>query len=215
MRTISEIVINSIQLRKILDLHKKWVLSSEGGARANLTGAYLTGADLTRADLTGAYLTGAYLTRAYLTRADLTGAYLTRANLTGAYLTRADLTGADLTGAYLTRAYLTRANLTGADLTGANLTGADLTGADLTRADLTGANLRGAIGVYQFGPIDNEGRIGYAVASNDGPMFALGCHWGNLADTRKAIVAKYGKGSLYEKQVVLAREILEGKKIIA
>jgi hypothetical protein len=43
-------------------------------------------------------------------------------------------------------------------------------------------------------------------------MFALGCHWGNLADTRKAIAKKYGKGSLYEKQVMLAAEVLEAQK---
>jgi hypothetical protein len=122
------------------------------------------------------------------TRADLTCAYLRGAYLRGADLRGADLRGADLTCAYLTRAYLTRADLRGADLTGADLTG--------------------AIGVYAFGPIGKEGRIGYAVNSADGPMFALGCHWGNLADTRKAIVAKYGKGSLYEKQVVLAGKIV-------
>ena len=102
----------------------------------------------------------------------------------------------------------TRAYLTGANLTDADLTGADLRGADLTRANLRGADLTGANGVYAFGPIGNEGRIGYAVSSADGPMFALGCHWGNLAETRKAIVAKYGKGSLYEKQVVLAGKIV-------
>jgi hypothetical protein len=148
MRAISEITINGKPLQEILDDHKKWVTSVEGGTRADLTGA----------DLTGAYLTGAYLT-------------------------------------------------------GADLTGADLTGADLTHAYLTHADLTRAIGVYQFGPIGTSGRIGYAVASADGPMFALGCHWGNLADTREAIVAKYGKNSLYEKQAVLAGKIvMEVKK---
>jgi hypothetical protein len=138
MRAISEITINGKPLQEILDDHKKWVTSVEGGTRA----------------------------------------YLTRAYLTGAYLTGADLTGADLSGAYLMR-----------------------------------ADLSGAIGVYQFGPIGAGGRIGYAVASADGPMFALGCHWGNLTDTRKAIVAKYGKNSLYEKQAVLAGKIvMEVKK---
>ena len=152
MRTISGITIGDKPLQTILDAHKKWVISAEGGTRA----------DLTRADLRDA-----------------------------------DLTGANLTGA----------NLTDADLRGANLTDADLRGADLTGADLTGAN-----GVYAFGPIGKEGRIGYAVSSADGPMFALGCHWGNLTDTRKAIVAKYGKGSLYEKQVVLAGKIVMEEK---
>mgnify|MGYP001271592085 CR=1 FL=1 len=87
-------------------------------------------------------------------------------------------------------------------------TRADLTGAYLTGADLTGAYLTGAYGIYQFGPIGETGRIGYAVAHTDGAMFSLGCHWGNLAETRKAIVAKYGRNSLYEKQVVLAGKIV-------
>jgi hypothetical protein len=127
-------------------------------------------------------------TRANLSGADLYGANLYRANLSGA-----DLSGADLYGANLYRANLYRADLSGADLYGANLSGADL---------------YGAIGVYQFGPIGREGRIGYTISSADGAMIALGCHWGTLAETRKAIVAKYGKNSLYEKQVVLAAKIV-------
>jgi hypothetical protein len=123
-----------------------------------------------------------------------TCANLTRANLSGAYLSGANLHGADLSGAYLTRADLRNANLSGADLSGANLHGADLSG---------------AVGVYQFGPIGREGRIGYAVSSADGAMIALGCHWGTLAETRKAIVAKYGKGSLYEK--LAAKIVMEAK----
>jgi hypothetical protein len=107
-----------------------------------------------------------------------------------------------------TRADLSGADLSGANLYGANLYGADLSGANLHGADLHGADLSGAVGVYQFGPIGHEGRIGYAVSSADGAMIALGCHWGTLAETRKAIVAKYGKGSLYEKQVVLAAKIV-------
>jgi hypothetical protein len=110
--------------------------------------------------------------------------------------------------AYLHGADLTGANLTGAYLSGANLTGANLTGADLSRADLYGAYLSGAKGIVSFGPVGTEGRIGYAVQHKDGPMFALGCFWGNLAETRKAIVAKYGKNSLYEKMIVLAGKIV-------
>jgi hypothetical protein len=129
------------------------------------------------------------------------------------YLTTSTMEGrANLSGANLSDADLRGANLSRADLSRADLGRADLSGADLRGADLSRANLSGAMGVYQFGPIGETGRIGYAVVSADGPMFALGCHWGNLADTRKAIVAKYGKNSLYEKQVVLAAKILEAKK---
>ena len=116
--------------------------------------------------------------------------------------TRANLSGADLIGA----------DLIGANLIGANLSGADLRGADLSRANLSGANLReadlrGAIGIYSFGPIGEARRIGYAVKHADGPMFALGCFWGDLKETCAAVVAKYGK-SLYEKQIILAGKIV-------
>jgi hypothetical protein len=80
-----------------------------------------------------------------------------------------------------------------------------------SRAYLSKADLRGAKGIYAFGPIGNEGRIGYAVKHENVIMFALGCHWGNLADTCKAIVKKYGKGNLYEKQVMLAAKMLEAQ----
>jgi len=104
-------------LKRILDIHRKWYYGAAGGVRA----------DLTRADLTRANLTGTNLTRADLTGANLAGANLADANLADANLTGADLTGADLT----------RANLAGANLTGANLTGANLADANLTRAVLS------------------------------------------------------------------------------
>jgi len=119
--------------------------------------------------------------------------------------------------ANLSRANLSRANLGGADLSGANLCGADLSGADLSGANLSGADLSGAIlrgskGFISFGPIGEDGRIGYAVQHADGPMFALGCHWGNLKDTRAAIVTKYGRNSLYEKMIILAGKIVMEEK---
>ena len=80
--------------------------------------------------------------------------------------------------------------------------------ANLREADLTGADLCGAVGIFSFGPMGENSRIGYAVQHKDGPMFALGCFWGNLQETRKAIVAKYGARSLYEKQIILAGKIV-------
>ena len=106
------------------------------------------------------------------------------------------------------RAYLRDANLSGADLSGAYLRGADLSGAYLSGADLSGADPSGANGIMSFGPVGRHGRIGYAVIFDSSTMFALGCHWGNLADTCAAIVKNYGENSLYEKQVRLADEIL-------
>lgn len=59
------------ELRKVLDLHEKWVRKESGGICANLRGAYLRGADLQGANLQGANLRGAYLWGAYLRGADI------------------------------------------------------------------------------------------------------------------------------------------------
>jgi len=110
---------NRAKIKRILDLHKKWLNNEQGGVVADLHGADLCGADLKRADLSGA---------------DLRKANLCWANLRGAELTEVDLSEVNLRGA----------NLSDADLCRANLSGANLSGADLRRADLRGANLCGA-----------------------------------------------------------------------
>ncbi len=93
---------SEVNIRLILEKHKKWLHGEKGGERANLRGADLGGANLRGADLGGAYLGGAYLWRANLRGADLGGgAYLGGANLGGAYLRGANLRGANLRGAYL------------------------------------------------------------------------------------------------------------------
>ena len=90
------------ELRKILEAHKKWILSDRKiGERANLSRVILRGADLSRADLS---------------RADLSEADLRGANLFGVILSGADLTGADLRGANLRGANLSEADLRGANL---------------------------------------------------------------------------------------------------
>jgi hypothetical protein len=80
-------------LKQILEDHALWA-RSEGGHRANLSGANLSGADLSRADLS----------RADLYSADLSGANLSGADLSGADLSGANLSGADLYSANLSRA---------------------------------------------------------------------------------------------------------------
>ena len=90
-----------MNIKEILEKHRKWLANEAGGSRANLSGAYLR----------GAYLRGAYLRGAYLR---------------GAYLSGADLRCADLRGADLSDAYLSCADLRGADLSGADLSGADI-----------------------------------------------------------------------------------------
>lgn len=116
------------EIKRVLDLHKKWLNNEQGGVKAVLCVAYLCGADLQGANLQGADLRGASLCRAELSEANLRGA---------------DLRGADLREADLSKADLRRANLRGADLCEAELSEADLRGADLRRADLKRANLCG------------------------------------------------------------------------
>ena len=85
-----------LELKEILEKHKKWLNSEVGGEKADLRGTDLRGANLRWADLS---------------EANLRGADLSEANLRGAVLSEADLRGANLRGA----------NLRWADLRGANL----------------------------------------------------------------------------------------------
>ena len=129
----------SEKLRKIIDLHEKWLRNETDGVRANLYEADLRGADLRGADLHWAALYEADLRGADLRGADLRGANLSWANLYEADLRGADLREADLRGANLSWANLSWANLYEADLRGADLREADLRGAALYEADLRGA----------------------------------------------------------------------------
>lgn len=63
-----------MNLREILEAHKRWLNNEEGGKRANLREADLRGADLREADLPEADLSGANLREADLRGADLSGA---------------------------------------------------------------------------------------------------------------------------------------------
>ena len=85
-----------MNIKEILDKHKKWLLGEGGGECANLYGADLRGANLCDADLCDA---------------DLYGADLCDADLRNADLRNADLRGADLRGADLRNAELRNANL--------------------------------------------------------------------------------------------------------
>ncbi|WP_394543695.1 pentapeptide repeat-containing protein [Azorhizophilus paspali] len=118
-------------LAEIIEKHRKWLAYEEGGARADMSGAYLSLADLR----------GAYLRDADLRVADMSLAYLRDADLRGAYLRDADLRGANLSDANLRGAYLRDADLRGANLSDANLRGANLSDANLRGANLSGAYL--------------------------------------------------------------------------
>lgn len=107
---------NEEEIKKVLELHKKWLNDEDGGVKANLRWAHLHGAHLTKANLRQAHLHGAHLHGANLSGADLTKADLTEADLSWANLTKANLSGVDLSGANLRWANLTEADLTGANL---------------------------------------------------------------------------------------------------
>jgi len=99
------------ELKEILDLHKKWLNSEEGGVRADLSSADLSSANLSSANMRSA---------------DISYANLSYANLSYANLSSVNLSYADLSST----------NLSYADLRYANLRYADLSSADLSHADL-------------------------------------------------------------------------------
>ena len=72
---------NSNELKKVLESHRKYLNHEDGGARANLRLVDLSGADLRWVDLRGADLSGVYLRWADLRGADLSGAVLRGADL--------------------------------------------------------------------------------------------------------------------------------------
>ena len=127
------------ELKKVLDLHIKWLNEKEGGERADLRRANLSGAALSMeklrwADLRSANLSGADLSGADLRNANLSCAVLSGADLSCAVLSGADLSGADLSGADLSCADIRWANLSSANLSEANLSCADIRWADIRRA---------------------------------------------------------------------------------
>ena len=67
---------SEVNIRLILEKHKKWLHGEKGGERADLRGADLGRANLRGADLGGADLGGANLEGANLEGADLRGANL-------------------------------------------------------------------------------------------------------------------------------------------
>ena len=185
------------ELQQILNDHKLWLDSNgERGARANLEKAYLYNADFYKANLENANFINADLENAHLYNADLEGANLENANLENANLYKANLENA---------------NLYKANLGNTNLENANLENANLENANLKYANITGATGIYSFGSVGDEKRIGYAVKHDTCVMIQLGCFWGTSDEAIEAVQKKYGENSTYEKQIRLAVEILESE----
>ena len=81
------------ELKKVLDLHKKWLNDDEDGIRADLSYANLRNANLRNANLSYANLRNADLSYANLSYSDLSYSDLSYANLRGADLRDSDLSG--------------------------------------------------------------------------------------------------------------------------
>jgi len=176
------------EMAVILQKHKMWLRSEEGGERADLRGADLSHADLSQVDLSHADLS-----EANLNWANLSGADLHMANLSLAHLRMADLSGANLSWATLTYADLCEAKLNYADLRGANLSYADLYEADLhkanlSKADLSWANLQDLQGALTIMPIGSRGDMLVAVRHDGSPNLKTGCFWGDIGAFRAALM---------------------------
>ena len=160
------------QLKRVLELHARYLKGQTGGRCANLQNMDLSGGMLDKVDLrtaqaSGARLPDASVRLANLSKADFFGAHFERADLR-----RADLRGTDLRGAFFVETRLAGAVLEDADLRPgaiydagqgtidnssifkdgqrvANLSEADMQDAKMARANmqdavLYAANLKGA-----------------------------------------------------------------------
>ena len=89
------------EIKKVLELHKKYLSGEVGGVKSNLSSANLSSADLSSADLCFANLSSANLSSADLSSANLSSANLSSADLSSADLSSANLSYADLSSADL------------------------------------------------------------------------------------------------------------------
>lgn len=113
--------ISDEELRKILNLHEKWLRGEENGIRADLSWTNLSNMDLSHVDLTDANLDYAILENSDLscsdfTRANFSCANLKNANLSYAIFIHANFLDACLTDANLKCAYFKNTILINTDL---------------------------------------------------------------------------------------------------
>lgn len=114
--------ISDEELRKILNLHEKWLRGGKDGVRADLSWTNLSDMDLSHVNLIDANLDFSVLENSDLSYSDFTGANFFCANLKNANLSYAILNHANFLNACL--AYT---NLNGACLDGSILINTDLT----------------------------------------------------------------------------------------
>jgi len=141
-----------------------------------------------------------------------TGAVIFTAEKAGVSLQDADLRYANLRGANLRDAKLQGADLEDANLEGANLRDADLQDANLESADLKHTNFKGAKSIISFGPVGDQGRIGYAVRHEDALMVMLGCFYGTEEQAIRRVKREYGARSGYVSMIKAACQCLKEQK---
>jgi uncharacterized protein YjbI with pentapeptide repeats len=138
-------IINGINLNKIIDAHSLWILTNgRSGKIAELKGRNLDGVNLEMANLPFANLQSTSLKGAYLQGTNFRNARLKQINLCGAKLDGADFEGANLVGADLSFTVCSGTNFVNANLTGCNFIKADLSNANFNGSNLQGTNFKNA-----------------------------------------------------------------------
>ncbi len=152
--------LNEQIIKRMLELHQKWLDREPEGVQADFTGmnlsnfrytlhdvdlswAIFANADLHNVDLSWSFLNYTDFSGANLQGANLSCCTLLEADLRRADLRKCNLKSADLSNAIADYVELSSANLTGADLSNVNLIGANLSNANLTNACIAGADLTG------------------------------------------------------------------------
>ena len=141
--------ISDEELRKVLNLHEKWLRGEKNGVRADLSCT-----DLSNKDLSYTNLTAANLDYALLENSDLRCSFLNSTNFLGANLRNANLSDA----------ILERANFLNACLTDVNLEGAYLSNNILINTDLSGVKYEEKTKLFDLQCPEKGSFIGYKLA---------------------------------------------------
>ena len=137
------------KIKKIMELHEKWLNNEIGGEKAvfsnkNLQGIDFSGANLQKAVFSGANLQGAIFCDANLQEAEFIGANLQEAVFCDANIHDSYFYDAELHEAIFSGANLQKANFIGANLSGVSFYNANLQEVNICNANLCGADLRRA-----------------------------------------------------------------------
>lgn len=142
--------ISDEELRKILNLHEKWLRGEEDGIRADLGWTDLRNMNLSHTNLSAANLDYAILENSDLSRSDFI---------------RTNLSCANLKNANLSYATLDHTNFSNACLAGANLKGAYLNHTILINTDLNGIECKGKTKLFPLQCPEKGSFIGYKAAT--------------------------------------------------